>query len=569
MDSIKRIKNFIRSNFPEWEKVEFTTFDDTIDFRTDWNDLYRISDDEIILVAYTNISITGTDRSKPQLRVFLDEYKKSFYFAKKHNLRFYLFSIFTKEDDMARGLDNFNPKDYIISIETNFDNEGSRRDLRSIYDYANEKLNGRKFLKCSREHYKADINQASFIYIGTPDSPEKEIFENFINIFDSRPYLNSKIDTGSCTEIQTISLSSEIHSTYLPYLTALRTKPFMLLAGISGTGKSRIARQIAKACWTADSEERTKQVPSNFCMIQVKPNWHDSTELLGYVSRIEGEKYVAGKFLPFVAKAWENLDVPHILCLDEMNLAPVEQYFAEYLSVIESRKLNDDGTITTDPIITAVAEQWFWDLVQTLTSDGALQEQFKKKGITLPPNLFVIGTVNMDETTFSFSRKVLDRAMTIEMNEVDLEGGLIKEEQNELGEIGNSIVGLAVEGKDVYEDHKDYCNQVIDYLKLVNEGLENTPFKIAYRTRNEFLLYAVNRKAFDNESNLETALDEMTSMKILPRIEGDSERVKNPLEALRKLMQERNWNEETSISLKKIKEMLTKLQQSGYTSYWT
>ena len=361
----------------------------------------------------------------------------------------------------------------------------------------------------------------------------------------------------------------EINLKYLPYLAALRTKPFMLLAGISGTGKSRIARQIAKACWASDSEERTKQVPSNFCMIQVKPNWHDSTELLGYVSRIEGEKYVAGKFLPFVAKAWENLDVPHILCLDEMNLAPVEQYFAEYLSVIESRKLNEDGTITTDPIITAVAEQWFWDLVQTLTSDGALQDQFKKKGITLPPNLFVIGTVNMDETTFSFSRKVLDRAMTIEMNEVNLEGGLTKEEQNELGEIGNSIIGLAVEGKDIYEDHKDYCDQVIDYLKLVNEELENTPFKIAYRTRNEFLLYAVNRKAFDDESSMETALDEMTSMKILPRIEGDSERVKAPLDALRKLMQDRGWDENESISLKKIKEMLSKLQQSGYTSYWT
>lgn len=575
MDSIKRIKNFIRSNFPEWEKVEFTTFDDTVDFRTDWNDLYRISDDEIILVAYTNISITGTDRSKPQLRVFLDEYKKSFYFAKKHNLRFYLFSIFTKEDDMARGLDNFNPKDYIISIETNFDNEGSRRDLRSIYDYANEKLNGRKFLKCSREHYKADINQASFIYIGTPDSPEKEIFENFINIFDSRPYLNSKIDTGSCTEIQTISLSSEIHSTYLPYLTALRTKPFMLLAGISGTGKSRIARQIAKACWKQGDAEHGKNYPSNYCIVQVKPNWHDSTELLGYVSRIDGEKYVAGKFLPFVAKAWENLDVPHILCLDEMNLAPVEQYFAEYLSVIESRKLNEDGVITTDPIITAVNEDWYKDLVKSLLSDCsddkiyALTKQFEDQGITLPPNLFVIGTVNMDETTFSFSRKVLDRAMTIEMNEVDLDGGLTKEEQNELGEIGNSIIGFAVEGKDVYADHKDYCDQVIDYLKLVNEELENTPFKIAYRTRNEFLLYAVNRKAFDNESTLETALDEMTSMKILPRIEGDSERVKNPLEALRKLMQDQGWNEEKSISLKKIKEMLTKLQQSGYTSYWT
>lgn len=356
---------------------------------------------------------------------------------------------------------------------------------------------------------------------------------------------------------------------YLPYLTALRTKPFMLLAGISGTGKSRIARQIAKACWKPGDADYGKNNPSNFCLVQVKPNWHDSTELLGYVSRISGTpKYVTGDFLPFIAKAWENLDIPHILCLDEMNLAPVEQYFAEYLSVIESRKLNEDGTITTDPIIKKNKEDWYRLLTAELTDDDKLRAQFLDKGITLPPNLFVIGTVNMDETTFSFSRKVLDRAMTIEMNEVDLEGGLTKEEQNELGEIGNSIIGLAVEGKDVYEEHKVYCDQVIDYLKKVNDELENTPFKIAYRTRNEFLLYAVNRKAFDKESSLETALDEMTSMKILPRIEGDSERVKTPLETLRKLMEERGWDENESISLKKIKEMLSKLQ-SGYTSYWT
>lgn len=361
-----------------------------------------------------------------------------------------------------------------------------------------------------------------------------------------------------------------VKTSYIPYLTALRTKPFMLLAGISGTGKSRIARQIAKACWKPSDADYGKNNPSNFCLVQVKPNWHDSTELLGYVSRISGTpKYVTGDFLPFIAKAWENLDLPHILCLDEMNLAPVEQYFAEYLSVIESRKLNEDGTITTDPIIKKNKEDWYRLLTAELTNDDELRAQFLDQGITLPPNLFVIGTVNMDETTFSFSRKVLDRAMTIEMNEVDLDGGLTKEEQNELGEIGKSIIGLAVEGKDIYEEHKVYCDQVIDYLKKVNDELENTPFKIAYRTRNEFLLYAVNRKAFDNESSLETALDEMTSMKILPRIEGDSERVKNPLEALRKLMQERGWDENESISLKKIKEMLTKLQQSGYTSYWT
>ena len=111
MDSITRIKDYIRNNFPEWVKVDYSTFEENVDFRMEYSDLYKIWDDEIVLISYTNISITGSDRPKPQLRVFLDEYKKPFYFAKKHQLRFYLFSIFTKEDSMARGLDNFNPKE--------------------------------------------------------------------------------------------------------------------------------------------------------------------------------------------------------------------------------------------------------------------------------------------------------------------------------------------------------------------------------------------------------------------------------------------------------------------------
>lgn len=353
MDSITRIKEFIKSNFPNWEKISFSEFQENIDFRTDWSELYKINNEEIILISYTNISITGTDRPKPQLRVFLDEYKKPFYFAKKHQLRYYLFSIFTKDDDMARGLNNFNPKEYIISIETNLDTEGSRRDLRSIYDYANEKLDKRKFLKCSRVNYKADINQASFIYIGTPSVPDKTTFENFINIFDSRPYQNST-NNVSKQRVNELKTSSE-YIKYRNIVTAAKTKPFLLLAGISGTGKSRIVRELARACWDEDSFEYKVQKPKNLEMIQVKPNWHDSTELMGYVSRVSGSPiYVIGDFLRFITKAWENLDIPYFLCLDEMNLAPVEQYFAEFLSVIESRKSNEDGTITTDPILKKV-----------------------------------------------------------------------------------------------------------------------------------------------------------------------------------------------------------------------
>ena len=357
----------------------------------------------------------------------------------------------------------------------------------------------------------------------------------------------------------------------------------MLLAGISGTGKSRIVREMAKACWKEVDEEFGKNHPRNFCMVQVKPNWHDSTELIGYVSRINGEKYVVGPFLRFLAAALKDPEVPYFLCLDEMNLAPVEQYFAEYLSVIESRKLNADGTITTDPIIPYENTDAYGSLIDQLFDTPEERKAYRTeasgKCLTIPQNLFVVGTVNMDETTFSFSRKVLDRAMTIEMNEVDLHGGLEKGVGNEIGYIGNSIIGDAAEGCDIYDDNRDLCNQVLAYLKKVNAILEGTPFKIAYRTRNEFLMYAVNREKLAPESQLWQTLDEMTSMKILSRIEGDSDRTKAVLEKLKALVDEQivskisvNADEPSaipgSISATKIEEMLDKLKATGFTSYW-
>ena len=426
---------------------------------------------------------------------------------------------------------------------------------------------------------------------------------------------------------KTAVLHQDLHldSEYMPYLTALRTKPFMLLAGISGTGKSRIVREMAKACWKEGDEEFGNNNPRNFCMVQVKPNWHDSSELIGYVSRLNGEKFVVGPFLRFLSAALKEPKVPYFLCLDEMNLAPVEQYFAEYLSVIESRKVNIDPVsgqtiIETDPIIPYENTEAYGSLIDQLFDSDEERKAYKTeeggKRLTIPQNLFVVGTVNMDETTFSFSRKVLDRAMTIEMNEVDLHGGLEKDAGNEIGYIADSIIGDAAEGCDVYAENKELCDQVLAYLEQVNAILEGTPFKIAYRTRNEFLMYTVNRRKLAPDSQLWQTLDEMTSMKILSRIEGDSDRTKDVLEGLKALVEEEivakmnNITGDTSvlpsktgevpihpsdtgetpvfpgeatifpsktgetpvlrksISAKKIEEMLAKLKATGFTSYW-
>lgn len=439
-----------------------------------------------------------------------------------------------------------------------------------------------EFVSYIEQHPEVPINEVRFKISGTSKIDKYEYGYGATLGVMAKMVLGQEGIIRETSAIKNAITQFQSNKSFLPYLTALRTKPFMLLAGISGTGKSRIVREMAKACWKEGDPEYGKNHPKNFCMVQVKPNWHDSSELIGYVSRLNGEKFVVGPFLRFMAAALKDPDTPYFLCLDEMNLAPVEQYFAEYLSVIESRKLNPDGTITTDPIVPFEDTVAYGNLIDQLFDTPEERKAYKTaeggKRQTIPQNLFVVGTVNMDETTFSFSRKVLDRAMTIEMNEVDLHGGLEKGAVNEIGYIGNCIIGDAAEGCDIYEDNRDLCDQVLAYLEQVNNILEGTPFKIAYRTRNEFLMYAVNRKKLDEKSQLWQTLDEMTSMKILSRIEGDEERTKKVLDGLKALVEERikalipaaeeGKPTTKSISATKIDEMLAKLKATGFTSYW-
>lgn len=455
-----------------------------------------------------------------------------------------------------------------------------RQDSPNTTDYYNVKINGEQV-----------ANGTYYLTLGEPYSslamlPKAEL--NEVSFDDNEL---DKLTSSSTTS------ATDIAHKYRPYITAIKSKPFLLLAGISGTGKSRIVRELARACWDEGSTEFKAQKPKNFEMVQVKPNWHDSSELIGYVSRIDGVRYVVGPFLKFMVKAIQDPETPYFLCLDEMNLAPVEQYFAEYLSVVESRKRQEDGTIITDPIVDYSNTDEYKSLIdQLFPDDDTLRSQYLTenggKRLSIPNNLIVVGTVNMDETTFSFSRKVLDRAMTIEMNEVNLKGGLDRRHEK-IGKLGKAeLIGDTVEGVDVYNRYEEVCDTAIAYLERINEKLEGTPFKIAYRTRNEVLLYVINNLPYnkiegDDESTYKTefvvarALDEITNMKILSRIEGDETKVTAEFlkelgttieEGLKAVFADIFDKEDDdiyeSVSLAKLEEMKER-QKSGYTSFWS
>lgn len=416
-------------------------------------------------------------------------------------------------------------------------------------------LNGYRIGLDSSENRIKNINQLKQL---TEDETISQILENC--------RLNFNGSKTKPTPLKPISNPKQNNQSEMNILTAIKTKPFLLLAGISGTGKSRLVRTLAyKTCSKEELRVNPKK-PGNFELIPVRPNWHDSSELMGYVSRINGEKYITTTFLQFIAKAWKNTEVPFLLCLDEMNLAPVEQYFAEYLSIIETRQVQGEK-IGTDYIISKASFENH-ELYSQLLVDLDLNENEFPEGISIPNNLVVIGTVNMDETTHSFSRKVLDRAMTFEMNNVDLTAGLDNTKSDwsypQTFISSKEVIGDFTSGAEVVNEF-DESKKVIDFLINLNSELERSPFKIAYRVRDEFLIYCYYASLNQTNSDwLTNALDEMTSMKILSRIEGDETKTGSVLSNLQRFL-----TGDYKKSNTKLKEMAARLSTSGYTSFWS
>ena len=345
------------------------------------------------------------------------------------------------------------------------------------------------------------------------------------------------------------------------FTAAIKSKPFLLLAGISGTGKSRIVREFAFKSCPEYLQDKDGTTPGNYCMIEVKPNWHDSTELLGYYSRLGNKPgYQFTKFVKFLVKAKMYPDVPFFVCLDEMNLAPVEQYFAEILSILETRKvvIGEDGnkTIKTEAIIDAehfkalgkiggfapnFTDRDIYMKLYDIDTESNIDEavgkrtDLKTEGLTLPDNVVIIGTVNMDDTTHQFSRKVIDRAMTIEMNGGNLRnmfGGSKNLEylpNKEQQKWQNAFIRRYVTADEVLEAHSDVAKELVEklpaQLEEINKALKGTPFEVGYRGLKNltFMVGVMLDEGMKLDDAIAQSVNNILLMKILPRIEGDAE----------------------------------------------
>lgn len=333
------------------------------------------------------------------------------------------------------------------------------------------------------------------------------------------------------------------------FITAVRSKPFVILAGISGTGKTKLPRLIAEA------------TGAGIAVVPVLASWNDSSDLVGY-ERVTGG-YVPGHLLRIARQATTEKAKEHFLLLDEMNIARVEYYLAEVLSLIEERRLNQEGEIASAPIAPTAEADW--------------------ASTVLPGNLCLVGSVNMDETTFGFSRKVLDRSFVIEFSDIDLTA---------VGEV-TAIPSIAPwpaawwrQSALSLADHPGrksaVVGLVISTLSTINDALGPAQLQVGYRVRDEVAMFCLNAQPYSDAFVAKDAspidpLDLAITMKVLPRVQGGGPIIRQVLE---NLLAWANGGVDAAGSstaaggpaypmcAERLTMMLDRLEQTSFTSYW-
>ena len=336
------------------------------------------------------------------------------------------------------------------------------------------------------------------------------------------------------------------NSLFTRYIHSILSKPFVILSGNSGTGKTRIATRFAKYL-----EKKNDSGMTNHLLIPVGADWTDNTKILGYYNPLADNgagKYEKTDVFRFIERAGANSEIPFFLILDEMNLSHVERYFSDFLSKMELLDFKSDKKV-------------FFDI----QGYGQLE---------LPKNLFITGTVNIDETTYMFSPKVLDRANVIEFKPEmdDVLKNLLSDASD--GEQKNAELGVAegfmqlaneVRSGTIPSEVQPILEGIKPILEPFYKELEKCGFEFAYRTVKEIRLYAIAAfKTAEGEKPTATDIADIQILqKILPKIHGNKKQIGNLLDELEKLCAEKSLQN----SLAKIRQMKDKLNRFQYASF--
>lgn len=413
------------------------------------------------------------------------------------------------------------------------------------WDFDNDALGEKVFNEYMRAYgiyMKMKENLKSSFDIITPAKPSTSVNKSF----------------SIATTIQLIKDTGLIYSDNLikRFVFSLMTKPFVILSGLAGSGKTQLALAFANAL-VADKKKQ-------MCVVSVGADWTNREPLLGFPNALQQDQYVKPESrildLMIEANKAENANKPYFLILDEMNMSYVERYFADFLSSMESHE-----------------DIKLWDKD---TDDVP-------SSISLPPNLFIIGTINVDETTYMFSPKVLDRANVIEFkiseDEMDIFlNNLTKVDANAiLGKGSDMATGFVkiASNKDFEKDTKasGTLKEFFKELKAVNA-------EFGYRSATEIFRFICNANQYDEAGQGEKMksdeiLDAAIVQKLLPKLHGSRKKLEPVLQSLWKLCFKgqdkdlQNISEDNAKkaifknSADKIRRMYESANANGFTSF--
>lgn len=336
------------------------------------------------------------------------------------------------------------------------------------------------------------------------------------------------------------------------FVLSLLTKPFVILSGLAGSGKTQLAISFAK--WICENEEQ-------ICLVPVGADWTNREFLLGYPNALEPGKYIKSDngVLDLIFMANKNRDKPYFLILDEMNLSYIERYFADFLSAMESGEriplMKDSDDVPTS--------------------------------IELPKNLFIIGTINVDETTYMFSPKVLDRGNVIEFRIMPYEIDVFFQKLSSLNK--ELVLGKGIMQSEAFVEIANSCidpqniegrDAIIGILKDFFVELKKMHAEFGYRTANEMFRFIALGQKLHTVLSFDMIVDATIVQKLLPKLHGSRKKVepilkslwslcvndgKQSLERISELPDEKIMK--YPLSAEKIWRMYRIAQENGFTSF--